>query len=222
MGWFFARRQSDRYGQSADDLAKLHHFSPIDPVHTPPSSLEARGVPSLVTDDDRAFFEDFREFGQIANASILRDTPWRIQERDQANLMLSDHDDPEHGRTYDVFYNVLPTGRLELSASFDMTRGLAASYREDRFVRLQLSIERPLSLPFKSVTDLLELLAAFVVARNAEDLAERSRAASRALQAVLWDALQTETYGLPIDICWFGQPMSYLRARDARRASRSR
>lgn len=219
MAWLFGSREAGKFGLSAQQLSKLLTFAPIEPAHAMPVSLEANGIASLVTDDDRAFFDDFREFGRIFNRLWLKEGPWRLQERDDAHLMLSDYDGPEHGRTYDVFYNQVRLGRLELSASFDLADGLAA-YSLRRVIRLQLSVHTPLALPYSSITEFLNLLASFAASRDAADLAQQYRIALDALQAILWDAVQSGSYGMPLEICWHGHAASYFRARDVERENR--
>ena len=133
-------------------------------------------------------------------------------------LILSDYEDPEYGRTYDIFYNAAHVGHLEISAGFDFTNAPGHAYLQAGAVRVQLIVHRPLALPFASLTEFLETLASFLVTRDKTDRAEQAAVTSRAIQSVLWDAAQSDAYGAPLDVQWSGHPTSYLIARNAYRA----
>lgn len=102
-----------------------------------------------------------------------------------------------------------------MSASFDISDNIGAPYSLRRIVRLQLSIQTPLALPYSSITEFMNKLAAFAVSRDAADIARHARATLDALQGILWDALQSCSYGMPLEICWHGHPAAYFRVRDA-------
>jgi hypothetical protein len=208
----FSRR--DRYGHSQADLERLLLSQPIVPKHDPPTSPK---VGFNVSEDYIQFFEDFKEFGVIINDVYFKNKPWRIQEKNTIMLLLGEYDQPEYGRVYDLFYNSAPTGRVEISASFDMSAG-AKPYREAQCVRLQVSINRPLALPYEDLTSFLGLISGFTAARNSQEISEHFNVASHSLQAVIWDALRSNDGGVDLNFQANGHPTSYLLARQARKA----
>jgi hypothetical protein len=207
----FSRR--DRYGHSQADRERLLWSQPIVPKHDPPKSEDYR------SQDDRDFFEDFAEFGVIINEVRFKDEPWRLQEKNTIMLSLIDNDQPEYGRVYDLFYNVVPTGRVEICASFDMSaHRLFQPYRERQFVNLQVEIYRPLALPYEALTFFLGSISGFTAARSSQEISEHFHAASRSLQAVIWEALRSNDDGPNLRFGANGHPTSYLLARQARKA----
>ena len=89
--------------------------SPITPRHESPSLPLKEGWG--VGDDDNRFLADFDIFATILNR-WLDDTPWRIQELDDPELggVMALPDSPSYGRRYDIFFNQIRLGTLEITA----------------------------------------------------------------------------------------------------------
>jgi hypothetical protein len=99
----------------------LLNSEPITPRHVPPTAV-AEGWGSLVTDKDRQFFEDFRDFAEVIN-SWLADkhvgSSWRLQELPDTELRLAGSDMPYFGRRYSIFHSQVGVGTLEVEPGFE-------------------------------------------------------------------------------------------------------
>src|SRR5262249_6581233 len=111
------RQQADRAKLKKKFIKALRGSEPIVPKHQPPKSI-GESVPSLVRREDRLFFDDFRDFGTVVNWCLADEHvggPWRLQELPNTDLSLNFSHMPDFGRRYDIFYNQVPLGTLEVS-----------------------------------------------------------------------------------------------------------
>ncbi len=95
----------------------LLHSDPIVPKHRPPKAI-GEGFESLVREGHQKFFEDFEDFADVVNwwfADEYVGTRWRLQELPDTILKHDMSDMPNFGRRYEVFYNQVRVGTLEVS-----------------------------------------------------------------------------------------------------------
>lgn len=211
--WPFGKQSTGRWGLSEADLMEIYEGRPIQPRHAFPS-IEADGIPSLASEDDVRFFSDFADYADLLNCTWLSDTPWRLEQ--QQNATVGRGPDPIHGRAYDLFYNRVRLGKVEISACFDFSITPMRGYAENPTVELSVELSCPLALPFHSVEQLLNSLARWTVAHENGAFSRCSAAISRALIAVLWDGMQNQVGSLPLEIRLAGAPTAYLAHRAAK------
>ena len=117
--WRMMATKADRPGGLNKKAAKaLWHSDPIVPRHNPP--IPGGGYSSLHSDEDKAFFFDFQEFADVTNRWLATpDSRFRLQELPDDHLRLNVPDDqPVFGRSFAIYYNQSPVGRLELCPSY--------------------------------------------------------------------------------------------------------
>ena len=161
-------------------VKSLLHSKPIVPKHKPPKSIGA-GIPSLVTNDDRAFFNDFVDFGAVVNwwfGDKYNDAPWRLQELPDTELKIAISDSPEFGRRYDIFHNQEKIGALEVTAG-----SRYASEKRNVYARLKVRWVRLLS--FHAIHGLLEGIALHICD---DERTEAQASIAHAISGVLWEA----------------------------------
>jgi hypothetical protein len=101
-------------------INSLVRGGPITPKHEAPKDIGGE-YKSLVDEDDRRLFSDFREFADVVNAWLADEHvggPWRLQELPTTEITLTRSDSPRFGRCYSVFHNQVKVGRLEISRGY--------------------------------------------------------------------------------------------------------
>ena len=126
----------------------LHSEEPIEPKHRLPKPLvEGWGITKRV----QQFFVDFKDFADVVNWWFSEvKTGWRLQELSDPELKIGHHESPAYGRRYDVYYNQVRIGTLEV---FPFLKGSVIARMRIEWVRL---------LPFSTMRDLLDGLALHV------------------------------------------------------------
>lgn len=92
---------------------RLIETAPMSPVSLRPKSLDGVDFPNLVKARDRELYKEFDIFASVIN-DIYKDEPWRLQERRDANI--PDPNDPTFGPRYQVFYNQVEVGGVDIFA----------------------------------------------------------------------------------------------------------
>jgi hypothetical protein len=168
-------------------ITALLHSKPIVPKHRSPK-IVGDGLTSFVDDEDRQFFNDFAEFANVVNW-WLRDTmetPWRLQELPDTELHLDYSDMPLFGRRYEVFYNQVKLGTLEVSPNSDYGA-------ENPNVRTSIQLDWVRLLSIGDIHEFLGCIARHVCER---DQTERSAIINGCLTSVLWQSQQIDEYDL--------------------------
>jgi hypothetical protein len=164
-------------------LAQLFDTKPIDAKHKPSRTIhEGASAPSRITDADREFFADFDMFGTLMNNfdGMLKESPWRLQESSGTELSWG-VDAPVYGRHYDVFYNQVCLGHLEISSG-------PMEYRLDKpDVTTDIELEHVRILPCADVCKFLTTIAHFCWAPTARDYADAQHWINGALLTLAWN-----------------------------------
>jgi hypothetical protein len=103
--------QTVRRGPKKKFLKALLYSQPITPRHRPPPELH--GIAACITDADRDFFADFEKFAEDVNGLFAPVEPWRLQELPDSELD-GVRDTPMYGRRYEIFYNQIHVGTLQI------------------------------------------------------------------------------------------------------------
>jgi hypothetical protein len=194
----------------------LWDSDPIVPRHDPPKVAGGRWS-SVADDEDRAFFSDFKEFGDIANRLLLRDgLRFRLQELPDGNMSLFAGDDhPVPGRCFALFYNQTRLGGLEIFPSYGYTSEVPA-------VHAGVRIDWSRFLGFEELTHFLQTIANLV--SNPRPDSDEYIAARRAIQSAvtetLWGNYRILQYDDPdfedwgeLNVMFEGPAEKYIRIR---------
>lgn len=158
----------------------LRNGDPITPRHDRPAAIgDSYSSSYLVADDDRRFFEEFFDFGDVLNwwfADDYSDSRWRIQELSTTELMLGFHEDPSFGRRYEAFCGPTKLGLIEISGIYTDEREVLATV-ELRWIRL---------LNWDTVVSFLDSLALHIDQRGSSENKARIQSA---MNRSLWDSL---------------------------------
>jgi hypothetical protein len=159
--------QESRRGPKRKFLRKLQDSKPITPKHSPP--VRAGGADPIglfIRDADKQFFADFATFADVLNHWLAGDedeprrNPWRVQELPDPELrILGPHDAPAYGRRYDIFYNQIKVGDLEIDPHWEYS-----SAEPKVTVALELDCAR--WLPFGQIHSLIYWMATLTASRG--------------------------------------------------------
>jgi hypothetical protein len=182
----------------------LLHSKPIEPKHQPPRAAGDPIFSSLARDEDHCFFADFKEFANIVNSWLgeaLGGSPWRLQELPDTEKKLNYMDEPTFGRRYDIFYNQVALGTLEVSPGYPYSA-------EEPNVYTDIELDWVRLLPFKTIHDFLVGVALHVCRpeRNSTNYLEARADIDRAMTKVLWENNRISEFD-------FGQDYGELRLR---------
>lgn len=168
-------------------IKSLLHSAPIDPQHQSP--LRLADIEWMVTDEDRHFFEDFKEFARVVNLWLADSaSPWRLQELADTELTLGVSDSPEYGRRYEIFYNQVDVGTIEVSSYFYSA--------EEPNVRTRIYLEHTEFLRFDKVTEFLKNIAIHVTDKRTNEYSQACHDITEAVTRVLWEALRDSEHDL--------------------------
>jgi hypothetical protein len=217
--WQQAARRPDKLKKKF--LASLRDSKPIVPNHQRPKDI---GFSFGVREErGRAFFRDFLDFGVVVNRWFAEDNyfgtnPWRLQELPDTELKLGYQDSPASGRCYDIFYNQVRLGRLEVSPdSYYST--------EKPVVHTEIELEWVRLLTIHRVREFLEVIAIHVCDANwaTTEYTQARMLIDRALMEVVWNTqhimqcdLDGTGYG-ELELQLKGSPAYYLERRQALR-----
>jgi len=200
----------------------LLHSQPIVPEHQPPSAIGERSA-SLVTEEDKRFFEDFREFAGVVNWWLTDKyvaTRWRLQEMPDTEQKLGSISDlPDFARRFAIFYNQVRLGTLEISPGYHYGA-------ETPNVVANIQIEWVRLLNFRAVHEFLEDIALHICDsrdKNSGEYLQAHGAIDRALTAVLWETqhiyennIDGQDYG-ELELHLSGPATRYFQRREALR-----
>jgi hypothetical protein len=177
-------------------IAALLHSKPIVPKHRRPEA-SGDGFSSLVSDNDRQFFRDFDDFADVVNWWFGDEhvgTGWRLQELPETERKHSLSDAPQFGRRYDVFYNQVRLGTLEVSPSV----GYDAKNPD---VHTSVQLERVRLLPIGTVRAFLNGIALHVCRPDpiTKEYGEARAAIEECLTDALWQAHQIAEFEVDED-----------------------
>lgn len=182
--WREALRKPPR--PNKEFLKKLTRSEPITPKHNPPKVVG--GDLSVVADeDDRRFFADFAPFAHVVNWWLADEhfgSRWRLQERPDGDVRLNVDfsDGPRLGRCYDVFYNQVCLGRLEIRPGYD--------YLETPRLITEIELNSVRLLHFDTITDFLGAVAMHTCDGKDKDSSNVGQAITIAATKALWQNQQ--------------------------------
>ena len=151
-----------------------------------PKRVNADALPNYASDTDKQFVRDFADFGDVVNwwfADKHVDRPWRLQELPDTHLNLSGGDYPSFGRAFDVFFNQVRLGRLEVSAA----NGYCLL---DPKVRTEIELTHVRLLSFDAVRSLLSDIALHVSdqdRKTSHEYLQIEQAIEQAMARAVWD-----------------------------------
>ena len=171
-------------------LKRLLHSKPIIPGHQPPTGADGE-YSSLARDDDRLFFGHFAEFAAVVNSWLGDEhvgSRWRLQERPDGDLSLARtfEDGPTLGRCYDIFYNQVRLGRLEIEPGVHYSA-------ENPKLLTSIEIDWVRLLSFEAVVSFLAYIADHVCKDGGERM-QASQSIHFALTKVLWKTQRFEEH----------------------------
>ena len=192
----------------------LLHSKPIVPKHQP-----AKALSSLASEEDRLFFEEFKEFADVVNwwfADKHVGTNWRLQELPEFDLKHNFSDMPDFGRRYDIFYNQVHLGTLEVSPGVEYGS-------EKREVRTSIQLDWVRLLHVYTIREYLGGVALHVCdpRPGTTGYLEARAAIEGCLTNALWDAQRISEYDLEADYGQLelqlnGTPDWYFRRKQAK------
>jgi hypothetical protein len=216
--WSQAARRPEKLKKKF--VKRLHSGDPITPKHQPPQTLGG-DFASQVSREDRLFFNDFAEFG-VVNKWLADEhvgSRWRLQELPETELTLHGVFDygPSFGRRYEVFYNQVHVGELEIQPfMYDKADGQSV------ITRIHLDYVRLLT--FGTIRDFFAAIAmhACYESRDSKEYLEAQQAMDRAMTEALWRSNAVDVYDInaadygEIDLRLDGVASFYLERRAAR------
>jgi hypothetical protein len=191
-------------------IEALLYSKPIVPKHEAPENL----VGSLVFDNDRQFFDDFRDFGEVVNLWLADEYShsrrWRLQELSDTELRHHYSDMLSYGRRFSIFHNQVCVGDLEISAGPRYSP-------ETPNVHLDIKLRWVRVLGFENVVGFLREIAGYTQA----DFRESRWAIDHAVLGVLcetqeiWDDDDFEPGYGDLELCLSGERGRYHYFREA-------
>ncbi|MHA6731579.1 hypothetical protein [Devosia sp. A369] len=180
-------------------IEQLEGGERLPPEHDRPVSVTDNGFESFATAGVRAVFEGFEYFGTMMNREVA--DPWTIEET--ADTLVKDivSDGPELGRTYRIFYNGVPMGKLQVTEGSN-NNGFSDDvdwHRENRAARAILDLNNVRFVPYH---DALSIVSSVEVLVGPFEHYELSRdharmKASAALTGYLWEVMRAGDHFVP-------------------------
>jgi hypothetical protein len=172
-------------------FATLLHSKPIVPKHQPAKTVGEK-FSSLITKENRLFFDDFADFAAVVNwwlADEYVGGPWTLQELPDTELKLTFSNGPEFGRRYHVFHNQVRLGTLDVSTGYPFSA-------EEKNVCAKIELMWVRLLTFDRVYEILESIALHVCNPDEDAKKEYRQRIDRALTQVLWQTQQISEFGM--------------------------
>ena len=143
----------------------LWHSDPIVPRHDPPKVVGG-DFPSLVSEGDRTFFDDFKEFADVVNGYLANKyvgSRFRLQELPDGNVKLNIGYDsgPVAGRCFAAYYNQSRIGRIEIHPD-----AFPEYTTQTPRVYASLQIDWSRFLGYRTITGFLDIIASHVTDPN--------------------------------------------------------
>jgi hypothetical protein len=201
----------------------LWHSDPIVPRHNPPNVPGGR-YSSLHSDEDKAFFFDFQEFADVANQWLAtHESRFRLQELPDDHLTLNVPDDqPVFGRSFAIYYNQSPVGRLEIHPGFPEYT------THTPYVSTSVQINWSRFLGYCTITEFLDTIASDVTnpSPKSDQYVSARQGVQAALMELLWDKYRISeldrVFANEEDLDWGelnvsfnGAAEGYIKRRDA-------
>ena len=215
--WKMLKRKADKPPQQQQQpkksfITELQSSGPITPKPLDREKQTAN-FGFFHEDYERRFFIDFLDFAAVVNW-WFRDrpepTPWRLQEL--PNIRITSSDMPAYGRRYQIFYNQVPVGKLQIRPGFPYTAETPNLYTD-----IELDYVRLFSWDVKSF---LSGIAMHVTRQTeGDDDYDANRQIESAINEVMWQAQQVDTYDLEPDwgeltLHLFGKAQFYIDRRN--------
>jgi hypothetical protein len=181
LAWLTEVDRPQTRDPAAKFVRRLLHSSPIEPQYDVAENIEEGGGTFFMTDAYRRFFQDFDQFAELMNGHF-KNSPWRLQQIGDPFLKNFGDDYPQHGRRYDVFYNQVCIGDLEINPDFKYDT------RNNPLVRSCVKLADVRLLPFDEIYRFLLAIAHNLSGGASESFAEAKQAIDTALLRALWDA----------------------------------
>jgi hypothetical protein len=172
----------------------LWHSDPIVPQHDPPK-LVGGVLSSLARDDDRTFFEDFKEFADVVNwwfGGEYVASRFRLQDLPDGDVSINTdgYDGPVLGRCFAVYYNQTCIGRVEIHPSLRVDQGNLTRYTaQTPYVATSVRIDWSRLLGYRTITEFLDVIALYVTnpSPKSDEYVSARQGIQAALMETLWD-----------------------------------
>jgi hypothetical protein len=199
----------------------LWRSDPIVPKHDPPRVAGGQ-FSSLVDEEDRQFFADFRDFADVMNWWLSGEytaSGFRLQDLPDGDRRLDvDYNDgPTLGRCFAIYHGQTRVGRLEISPGIDYKAALPAVYTS-------VQIDWARFFGYVELTEFLEATAWHVTTGNPnnDDYRDSKLSINSALTRTMWDTYRVSELDQPDDQDWgelslsfHGTASCYILRRDA-------
>jgi len=168
--------------------------------HVRPETVTDKGFHSFATAGVQAVFGGFEYFGALLNQHVAE--AWTIEETDDTRVKDIRSDSPELGRTYQVFYNGVKLGRLQVTEGSNMSGAFKVEIewrRENRAAHATLDLDYLRFIAYDDVLSLISAIELFVGPFENNDIARpRAKAnAAAALTGYLWEVQRADEQYVP-------------------------
>lgn len=172
-------------------IKKLENGERKPAQHDRPQSLDGR-FKSFLTAGAQTTFEGFDYFAAILNQHIAE--PWTVEETGDTHIKDIMSDSPSLGRTYEVFYNGVKLGRVQVGEGLTID-GIGKDinwHREHRSAYVILELDYLRFVPYDHAISLVSAVELFTGAFETNDISRpRARsAATEALSGHLWEIMR--------------------------------
>ena len=146
------------------------------------------------------------------NWEPIINSPWRIQELRETTLETFDVKSPQYGHRYDVFYNKLKSGSLEITDFLNASGKSQYSTGNPR-VSANVVLDDVQLLPFEKMNEFLAALAVLLSSGIADEYTEVRRHVDATLSEA-WKACRHQS-SKEVRICvsFNGSATTYLKLR---------
>jgi hypothetical protein len=218
--WRIAARKPEKLRKQF--ITAVMSSKPIVPKHQSPKSMGGQLENTfLVSREDRMFFTDFVDFGVVVNWWLGDEdvgSPWRLQELPNTELSIGFRDTPSFGRRYDIFYNQVRLGTLEIYPGYPYSA-------EQQTVYTAIELEWVRLLDFDTLRGFLENIASHVCNNDtrSKEYLETRVYIDRALSRVLWQNQRITQFDFDgqgygeLELLLEGSPVRYFDRRQALR-----
>jgi hypothetical protein len=207
FGYLELKRKPEKSEREAKQQDNLLDTTIIEPKHANPR-LKRWGW--RISDSLRRFFADFDRFGLIANEwAPIKNSPWRLQELKDTRLRTFGNDAPKQGRRYDVFYNQLRVGTLEITDTSDYTT------QEPR-VCANVLIRDARLIALDEVSRFLTSVGTLLSAGTGDEYADARRNIETTLTQAHWAKRGglDDAPGVAVEVSFFGSAATYIKLRE--------
>lgn len=205
---FGRRTLQNEYAKAIAEIDNGHRRQPH---HDVPVALRKHGDVDPV---DQFAFEEFAWFGATLDWST--DDAWSFEETSDTTRRASYLDSPDHGRRWLIYYNALPLGWIEVSASPIKPFCSVDEFRASPQARIDMKLSLMRFIPTDAAEGILYQSAFYM--QSIEDGYDAARARARveaqsAMTRYMWSVMCAQDEYIPI--LEFSAEGSYAVFREA-------